>query len=42
MVVGVGEVCYVMLEIKGGGVPVRVTSHDDVGAMFQNHRPSKV
>jgi hypothetical protein len=24
VVVGVGEVCYIMLEIKGGGVPVRV------------------
>jgi hypothetical protein len=31
MVVGVGEVCDIMLEIKGGGVPVQVTGHNDMG-----------
>jgi predicted protein tyrosine phosphatase len=31
MVVGVGEVCYIMLEIKGGGVPGRVAGYNDMG-----------
>jgi hypothetical protein len=30
MVMGVGEVGYIMLEIKGGGVPVGVTGHNDM------------
>jgi hypothetical protein len=35
MVAGVGEVCYIMLEIKGGGVPVRVAGHNDMGKRFK-------
>jgi hypothetical protein len=42
MVVGVGEVCYIMLEVKGGGVPVGVAGHNDIEVMFQNRRPSKL
>jgi hypothetical protein len=30
IVVGVGKVCYIMLEIKRGGLPVLVAGHNDM------------
>jgi hypothetical protein len=30
MVVGIGEVCDIMLKIKGGGVPVGVAGHNNM------------